>query len=94
MPVYILLSRVTDEGAATLTKNPSRIKEVNKDVESMGGKILGQYAVLGEIDFINIVDAPDNDTIARISVQLASRGSVRITTLPAMDVDAFIANLK
>jgi uncharacterized protein with GYD domain len=94
MAVYILISRVTDEGSATLTKNPSRIKEVNKDVESMGGKVLAQYATLGQFDFINIVEAPDNETIAKISVHLASRGSVRIMTLPAIDVDVFIDSLK
>ncbi len=94
MAVYILLSRLTDEGCATLTKNPERIKEVNKDVEAMGGKIIAQYAVLGPYDFVNIVEAPNNETIARISVQLASRGTVRITTLPAIAVDDFIESLK
>jgi uncharacterized protein with GYD domain len=94
MAVYILLSRLTDEGCATLTKNPDRIKEVNKDVEAMGGKVVAQYAVLGPYDFVNIVEAPNNETITRISVQLASRGTVRITTLPAIGVDEFIRSLK
>ena len=94
MATYILISRLTDEGCATLTKNPDRIKEVNKDVEAMGGKVVGQYVVLGQYDFINIVEAPNNETIARISVQLASRGTVRIMTLPAIDVDTFIESLK
>ena len=92
--MYILLSRLTDEGCATLTKNPDRIKEVNKDVEAMGGKVVAQYAVLGPYDFVNIVEAPNNETITRISVQLASRGTVRITTLPAIGVDEFIRSLK
>lgn len=92
--MYILLSRLTDEGCATLTKNPDRIKEVNKDVEAMGGKVVAQYAVLGPYDFVNIVEAPNNETITRISVQLASRGTVRITTLPAIGVDEFIHSLK
>ncbi|MEJ5185652.1 MAG: GYD domain-containing protein [Candidatus Geothermincolales bacterium] len=94
MAIYILLSRLTDEGCATLTKNPDRIKEVNKDVEAMGGKIIAQYAVLGPYDFVNVVEAPNNETITRISVQLASRGTVRITTLPAIAVDDFIEGLK
>lgn len=94
MATYILISRLTDEGCATLTKNPDRIKEVNQDVESMGGKVVAQYVVLGPYDFINVVEAPDNTTIGKISVQLASRGTVRIETLPAMDIDEFIASLK
>jgi len=94
MAIYILISRLTDEGCATLTKNPDRIKEVNKDVEAMGGKVLSQYVILGQYDFINVVEAPDNETIGKISVQLASRGTVRIMTLPAIEVDAFIESLK
>jgi uncharacterized protein with GYD domain len=94
MATYVLLSRLTDEGCATLTKNPDRIKEVNKDVEAMGGKVIAQYVVLGPYDFVNIVEAPDNATIAKISVQLASRGTVRIQTFPAIEVDSFIESLK
>lgn len=94
MPKYIMLSSLTDEGAATIKKNPERIKEVNKDVEALGGKVLDQYAVLGEFDFLNILEAPDVETIARISVELGSRGSVRIHTLAAVPVDEFIARLK
>jgi len=94
MATYILLTRLTDEGCATLTKNPDRINEVNKDVEAMGAKLVAQYVVLGQYDFVNIVDAPNNETMAKISVQLASRGTVRIMTLPAIGIDTFIENLK
>jgi uncharacterized protein with GYD domain len=94
MSTYILLTRLTDEGCATLTKNPDRIKEVNKDVEAMGAKLIAQYVVLGQYDFVNIVEAPNNETMGKISVLLASRGTVRIMTLPTIDVDTFIENLK
>jgi uncharacterized protein with GYD domain len=94
MPKYIMLSTLTDEGAATIRKNPERIREVNKDVEALGGKVLDQYACLGEYDFINIVEAPDMETIARISVELGSRGTVHIRTLAAIPVDEFIGRLK
>ncbi len=94
MATYILISHLTDEGCATLTKNPDRIKEVNLDVEAMGGKVIAQYVVLGQYDFVNIVEAPNNETVARISVQLASRGTVRLMSLPAIDVDTFIESLK
>jgi uncharacterized protein with GYD domain len=94
MPKYIMLSSLTDEGAQTIKKNPERIKEVNKDVEALGGKVLDQYAVLGEYDFLSILEAPDMETIVRISVELGSRGSVRIKTLAAIPVDEFIARLK
>ncbi len=94
MPKYIMLSSLTDDGAQTVKKNPERIKEVNKDVEALGGKVLDQYAVIGEYDFVSVLEAPDIETIARISVELGARGSVRIKTLAAIPIDEFIARLK
>jgi uncharacterized protein with GYD domain len=94
MATYILLSTLTDEGAKTVKNNPGRIKEVNQEIEKLGAKVTAQYATLGPYDFINVVDAPDNETIGRISAELASRGSVKIMTLPAIPIDNFIAKLK
>ena len=94
MAPYILLSTITEEGAETIKENPERIKEVNKEVEAMGVRVLGQYAVLGPYDFVTIVEAPDNETVARMSAELAARGTVKIMTLPAIPIDAFIARLK
>ena len=71
MATYILLSNLTDEGAATVKNNPGRIKEVNKELEELRVKVLAQYAVLGPYDFVNIVEDPDNGTIARVSAELA-----------------------
>jgi len=94
MPIYIMLSTLTDEGAKTIKKNPERIKEVNREVEALGVKVLDQYAVLGPYDFVNVVEAPDNVTVARVSAELASRGSIKIQTLSAIPIDEFIASLK
>lgn len=94
MPIYIMLSTLTDEGARTIKNNPERIKEVNREVEALGVKVLDQYAVLGPYDFVNIVEAPDNVTVARVSAELASRGSIKIQTLSAIPIDEFIASLK
>lgn len=94
MAQYILLSTLTDEGRKTVKSKPERIKEVNKEIEGMGAKVLGQYAVLGPYDFVNIVEAPSNETMARISVALGARGTIQIMTLPAMSIDAFIKTLK
>jgi len=94
MGIYIMLSNLTDEGARTLKANPERLKEVNKEVEGMGVKILAQYAVLGPYDFVNIVEAPDNETVTRVSLELSSRGTVRMTTLAAVPVDELIGRLK
>jgi uncharacterized protein with GYD domain len=94
MATYILLSNLTDEGAETIKKNPARIKEVNKEIEAMGVEVKEQYAVLGHFDFVNIVEAPDNETIARVSAELSARGSVRIQTLAAIPIDDFIATFQ
>ena len=94
MPYYIMLSSLTDEGAKTIKNNPARIKEVNAEVESMGVKVLAQYAVLGPYDFVNILEAPDNETVTRISVELSSRGTMRAMTLAAIPIDDFISKVK
>ena len=94
MPTYILLSNLTDEGAKVLKAKPKRLQEVNKEIERFGAKVTAQYAVLGPYDFVSIVECPDNETIARVSVELSARGSVRLLTLPAIPVANFVRNLK
>jgi len=94
MPTYIMLSNLTDDGAHTLKEKPNRLQEVNKEIEKLGAKVSAQYALLGPYDFVSIVDAPDNETIARVSVELSARGSVRLLTLPAIPVANFVRNLK
>lgn len=93
MPLYIMLSRLTVWGRKTIKERPERIKEVNKEVEEMGCKILAQYATLGHIDFINVLEAPDNETIAKLAVELGSRGTIETTTLNAIELDNFISEL-
>jgi uncharacterized protein with GYD domain len=92
MPTYILLSTLTLQGVQTLKVNPERLLQVNKDIEELGVKVLHQWATLGEFDFVNIVEAPDIETIARASVSIAARGSVKIETLPALAIEDFMRN--
>lgn len=94
MATYVILSTLTDEGRKTIKNNPHRILEVNKEIEKMGVKVKEQYAVLGPYDFINIVEAPDNETVMRMSVELGSRGSVQLLSLVAMPIEDFIKKLK
>jgi uncharacterized protein with GYD domain len=90
MPVYVMFTTLTDEGRKTIKNNPERIKEVDKEVEKMGCKILSQYAVIGEYDFLTILDAPSNEVIARLSVELGARGTMHIDTHAAIPVFEFI----
>ena len=94
MATYILLSSLTDKGARTIKENPGRVKEVNKELDALGVKVMAQYAVMGPYDFMNIVEGPDNETILRVSAELSSRGSVKILTMPAIPIDDFIASLE
>ena len=94
MAIYVMLTTLTDEGRKTIKANPQRIKEVNKEVEAMGAKILAQYAVLGPYDFINIIEAPSNEAISKVAVTLGARGTLQTLTLAAMDIDAFIGSIK
>ena len=94
MPYYVILSNLTDEGRRTIKQKPERIMEVNKEIEAMGVKIHKQYALLGSYDFVNIVEAPDNETVMKMSVEIGARGSVQMTTLPALPVDEFVKKIK
>lgn len=94
MATYVLLTTLTPEGRQTLHKNPDRLVEVNKEVEQFGCKVVAQYAVLGSYDFVSVIEAPDNETAAHLSVDLGSRGTVNIMTLPAMQVSDFLVKLK
>ena len=76
MPTYIMLTRLTSDGVKTLKDNPGRVQEVNKEVEQLGVKVLNQWATLGEYDFVSVVEAPDEQTMAKVSVELGSRGTV------------------
>jgi uncharacterized protein with GYD domain len=85
MPTYLMLTNLTAEGLRTLKNNPGRTSEVNSEVEQMGGKVVTQYATLGEYDFVTIIEAPDEQTMAKISVELGSRGTMTSRTLTALD---------
>ena len=91
MPTYIMLTTLTPEGVQTIKNNPTRIKEVNREIEQLGASVKAQWATLGEFDFINVVEAPDDKTMARVSLELGSRGTGRYETLSAIPIDDFIA---
>ncbi len=94
MPLYIMMTNLTDEGRKTVKTNPDRIKEVNKEVEAMGVNIMAQYVALGQYDFINVLEAPDNETIVRVATELGSRGTLQTNTLAALTLDDYIDSLK
>ncbi len=94
MATYIMLSTLTDEGRKTVRMRPERIKEVNKELEKMGVRVVAQYAVLGPYDFVNVVEAPDNETISKVSIELGSRGTVQLMTLVAIPIEEFEHKLK
>ncbi len=94
MAYYVVLSTLTDEGRKTIKEHPQRILEVNKELEKMGIKVKEQFAVLGPYDFVNIVEAPDNTAIMKMSVELGARGSIHLLTLAAIPIADFIKKLK
>ncbi len=94
MARYLIISNLTDEGARTLKKNPGRVKEVNDEIEYMGVRVIDQYAVLGNFDFLTIVEADDESKITKGVVEMASRGSIKTATYKAIPIDDFIESLK
>jgi uncharacterized protein with GYD domain len=93
MPTYIMLSTLTPEGVQTVKNNPQRIKEVNREVEQIGAKVVAQWAVLGQFDFVNVIEAPDEKTMAKVSLELGSRGTAQYQSLAAIPIDEFVASL-
>ena len=93
MPIFILLSTLTEQGVRTLKSNPERLRQVNQDIEELGCKVLHQWATLGEFDFVNVVEAPDIATVAKVSISLSARGSTKIETLPALEIEEFLKTL-
>jgi uncharacterized protein with GYD domain len=93
MPTYIMLSRLSPEGVQTIKNNPSRIKEVNREVEQLGASVKAQWATLGQFDFVNVVEAPDEKTMSRVSLELSSRGTAKYETLIAIPIDDFIGGI-
>jgi uncharacterized protein with GYD domain len=93
MPIYIMLSKLTHEGRKTIKKHPERIEEVDVEMEKMGAKVLAQYALLGPYDFLNILEAPNNEAVAKVSIEFGSRGTVEIVTLPAIPIEEFIGKM-
>jgi len=94
VPTYLMLTTLTEKGVQTLNANPSRLREVNRDVEELGAKVLHQWASLGAYDFVNVVEAPDDLTIAKVSLALGARGSAKLESLPLLDVDDFLGTLE
>jgi uncharacterized protein with GYD domain len=94
MPKYLMLSTLTEKGVQTLHANPARLREVNRDVEEMGAKVLHQWASLGTYDFVNVVEAPDDVTIAKVSLALGARGSAKLESLPLLEIDELLGMLE
>jgi uncharacterized protein with GYD domain len=94
MPTYVMLSTIGPDGWETVRERPDRIHEVTREVEAMGCTVVAQYAVMGQYDFVNIVEAPDEATMARVAVMLAARGTMRSTTMQAIPIAEFVDTLK
>jgi uncharacterized protein with GYD domain len=94
MSVYLMLTTLTDTGRKALQDDPEILKEINKEVEYSGVKILTQYALLGQFDFVNIVEAPNNETVAKLAIRLSAKGTTQTLTLAAISLDDLIATLK
>lgn len=93
MPVYILLSKLTEHGVSCVMDDPSCLRDISMDIENFGVKVLDQYATLGEYDFVHVIEAPDNESIARVSMELIAHGHLKPLTLPTISINDFISRL-
>lgn len=93
MPTYVMLTNLTAEGVRTLKNNPARVAEVNKEVEQIGARVVTQYATLGQYDFVTVIEAPDEQPMAKVSIELGSRGTMTSQTLTAMSAEDLAESL-
>jgi uncharacterized protein with GYD domain len=93
MAVFIMLTKLTSNGVRTIKDNPGRVQEVNREVEQLGVKVLNQWATLGQYDFVSVVEAPDEKTMAKVSVELGSRGTTSNETMAAIPAEDFVKSL-
>lgn len=95
MRTFILLSTLTPQGVQTLRATPERLLEVNREIEALGGRVIRQWALLGDYDFLTVIEAPDERVMARISAELSARGSAHFETLaaiPAAELGDFLGD--
>jgi uncharacterized protein with GYD domain len=93
MPVYLLLSTLTEHGVQCIVEEPACLRSISHDIENLGVKVLDQYATLGQYDFVHVVEAPDNETVARVSMELIARGHIKPLSLPTISINDFISRL-
>jgi len=93
MPTYLMLSILGPDGFATVRENPARIREVNVEVESMGARVIAQWALLGQYDFATVIETPDEQVMVRITTTLAARGTLKTHTLTAVPIEQYIEAL-
>ena len=93
MPVYLLLSTLTEHGVQCIVEEPACLRSISRDIENLGVKVLDQYATLGQYDFVHVIEAPDNETVARVSMELIARGHIKPLSLPTISINDFISRL-
>ncbi len=93
MPIYILMSTLTEHGTTRVIENPACLRDISMEIENLGVTVLQQYATLGQYDFVHVIEAPDNETIARVSMELIAKGHIKPLTLPTISLNDFISRL-
>jgi len=93
VPTYIMLTSLTSDGVKTIKNNPGRVHEVNREMEQLGVKVVSQWATLGRYDFVSVVEAPDERTMAKVSIEMGSRGTTMNETMTAIPAEDFTKGL-
>ena len=89
MPTYILLVRWTTQGLQKIKESPSRLEAGKKAFEAAGIKLKAFYMVMGRYDQVSIAEAPDDATLAKALLSLASQGNLQTETLRAFTEDEY-----
>ena len=89
MPTYIILLRWTQQGIADIKNGPARLDAAKQAFQARGAEIKAHYLVMGQYDLVSIVEAPDDETLAKLVLSVGSLGSVSSETLRAFTEDEY-----
>ena len=94
MERYVVLAKFTDQGIKDVKNAPKRIDGAAKLAESLGGKLVDFYLVMGEYDYVLVVDVPNTEVVTSGILTIGAIGNVRATTLRAFSEDQFTKIIK
>jgi len=89
MAKFVVLFRFTEQGIRNIKESPDRVEAAKSTFRDAGAEVKEFYMVMGRYDTVFVVDAPDDESVARACLAEASKGNVSTETLRAFDEEEY-----